>query len=206
MPCRAGRSTRGERRLPEATRQAQLRKYGLDKPLWEQYFRYMWHAAAFRFRRPLSEPDRNGDRPDQAGMAGDDPGSASRRSSSPIRSGSSSASSRRSGRTAGSITSSPSAATLGLTVPNFVVAIWLILIFSVRFQLLPTGRLGQPEAVHHAGDRLLARRRWRSSRATRGSASWSDARRLRPHGAGEGAQRAPRARARTSRATPSSRS
>ena len=30
-----------ERRLPEAARLAQLRKYGLDGPLWEQYLRYM---------------------------------------------------------------------------------------------------------------------------------------------------------------------
>jgi ABC-type dipeptide/oligopeptide/nickel transport system permease component len=35
--------------------------------------------------------------------------------------------------------------TLGLTVPNFVVAIWLILILSVRFQLLPTGGWGSPK-------------------------------------------------------------
>ncbi|HEU5327284.1 MAG TPA: ABC transporter permease, partial [Thermomicrobiales bacterium] len=35
-------------------------------------------------------------------------------------------------------------ATLGLTVPNFVVAIWLILIFSVKFRLLPTGGWGSP--------------------------------------------------------------
>jgi ABC-type dipeptide/oligopeptide/nickel transport system permease component len=36
-------------------------------------------------------------------------------------------------------------ATLGLTVPNFVVAIWLILILSVKFQRLPTGGWGEPK-------------------------------------------------------------
>ena len=36
-------------------------------------------------------------------------------------------------------------ATLGLTVPNFVVAIWLILIVAVNFQLLPTGGWGEPK-------------------------------------------------------------
>lgn len=33
-------------------------------------------------------------------------------------------------------------ATLGLTVPNFVVALWLILIFAVQFKVLPLGGWG----------------------------------------------------------------
>ena len=45
-----------ERRLPEATRLAQLRKYGLDKPLWQQYVLYMWHAAHFDFGIPFQSP------------------------------------------------------------------------------------------------------------------------------------------------------
>ena len=34
-------------------------------------------------------------------------------------------------------------ATLGLTVPNFVVAIWLLLLFAVQIRVLPTGGWGQ---------------------------------------------------------------
>src|SRR3954454_8709345 len=45
-----------ERRLPEATHQAMLRKYGLDKPLWEQYIRYMWSAAHLDFGIPFQSP------------------------------------------------------------------------------------------------------------------------------------------------------
>ena len=40
--------------LPEAAKQNILHKYGLDRPEWEQYLRYMWAAlhliSAFRFR------------------------------------------------------------------------------------------------------------------------------------------------------------
>src|SRR5690349_12838308 len=46
----------GERRLPEATSQAQAAIYGLDKPLWQQYVRYMWHAAHLDFGVPFQSP------------------------------------------------------------------------------------------------------------------------------------------------------
>ena len=36
-------------------------------------------------------------------------------------------------------------ATLGLTVPNFVIATWLILILSIRLHWLPTGGWGEPK-------------------------------------------------------------
>ena len=36
-----------------------------------------------------------------------------------------------------------STATLGLTVPNFVVAVWLVLLFAVQLRLLPTGGWGE---------------------------------------------------------------
>jgi peptide/nickel transport system permease protein len=35
--------------------------------------------------------------------------------------------------------------TLGLTVPSWVIGTWLILILSVRFDLLPTGGWGEPK-------------------------------------------------------------
>src|SRR3954468_15164103 len=46
-----------ERRLPEGTRQAQLIKYGLDKPLYEQYVRYVWHVLHFDFGIPFQSPN-----------------------------------------------------------------------------------------------------------------------------------------------------
>ena len=36
-------------------------------------------------------------------------------------------------------------ATMGIAVPNFVVAIWIILIFRVSLHWLPTGGWGKPE-------------------------------------------------------------
>ena len=122
----------GERRLPEATRQAQLHKYGLDKSLPEQYVRYIWSRAPRRFRGAVPEPER-----DRAGLI-------ARAWPVTIRIGiptiiislpsaQSSARSPRSAKTRGSIISSRPSATLGLTVPNFVVATWLILILSTRW-------------------------------------------------------------------------
>src|SRR6476620_5070946 len=46
----------GERKLPEATRLAMTRKYGLDGPIWEQYLRYIWHALHFDFGVPFQSP------------------------------------------------------------------------------------------------------------------------------------------------------
>src|SRR5215213_2863306 len=45
-----------ERRLPEATRQAQLKKYGLDKPILQQYVLYLWHVLHFDFGIPFQSP------------------------------------------------------------------------------------------------------------------------------------------------------
>ena len=42
--------------MPEATRQAQLHKYGLDKPLPEQYVRYIWHVLHVDFGIPFQSP------------------------------------------------------------------------------------------------------------------------------------------------------
>jgi peptide/nickel transport system permease protein len=133
-----------ERRLPEATRQAQLRKYGLDKPLWEQYLRYMWHAARFDFGVPFQSPTET-----VAGLI-------KRAWPVTIRIGILTLLLAYSlGILLGSIAAMKQnswldyavtlGATMGLTVPNFVVAIWLILLLSVQFQLLPTGGWGEPK-------------------------------------------------------------
>jgi ABC-type dipeptide/oligopeptide/nickel transport system permease component len=47
----------GERRLPEATRLAQLKKYGLDKSIPEQYVRYIWAVLHGDFGIPFQSPN-----------------------------------------------------------------------------------------------------------------------------------------------------
>src|SRR5262249_10571565 len=47
---------RGERRLPPATHQAQLHKYGLDQPILVQYVKYIWHVLHFDFGVPFQRP------------------------------------------------------------------------------------------------------------------------------------------------------
>src|SRR5512142_1473447 len=42
--------------LPAAAKANIMRKYGLDKPLYVQYFRYMWNALHFDFGIPYSSP------------------------------------------------------------------------------------------------------------------------------------------------------
>ena len=132
-----------ERRLPEATRQAQLRKYGLDKPLWEQYLRYMWSAAHLDFGVPFQSPTETVT------------GLIRRAWPVTIRIGIPTILvSYGLGLLFGTIAALRQnswvdyvvtfGATLGLTVPNFVVAIWLILLLSVRLQWLPTGGWGEP--------------------------------------------------------------
>ena len=39
--------------LPEVARQNILRKYGLDKPIWEQYLLYMWNVLHGDFGIPF---------------------------------------------------------------------------------------------------------------------------------------------------------
>lgn len=134
----------GERRLPEATRLAQLQKYGLDKPLWEQYVRYMWHAMHLDFGIPFQSPTDS-----VIGLI-------KRAWPVTIKIGLLTIGLSYSlGILLGFIAALRQntwvdylvtfGATLGLTVPNFVVAIWLVLILSVRFQLLPTGGWGSPK-------------------------------------------------------------
>jgi peptide/nickel transport system permease protein len=134
----------GERRLPEATRQAQAAKYGLDKPLWQQYARYMWHAMHLDFGVPFQSPtDSVIGLIKRAWPVTVKIGVLTILISYSL------------GMVLGIIAALKQntwidylvtfGATLGLTVPNFVVAIWLILLLSVRFQLLPTGGWGSPK-------------------------------------------------------------
>lgn len=134
----------GERRLPEATRQAQMEKYGLNAPLYEQYGRYMWHAMQGDFGIPFQRPTETVT------------GLISSRWPVTIAIGIPTiiiaytfgtlfgliAASRQNSWIDYGVTT---LGTLGLTVPSWVVGTWLVLMLSVRWDLLPTGGWGEPK-------------------------------------------------------------
>ncbi len=128
--------------LPPAAKANILRKYGLDKPLYQQYARYMWSALHGDFGIPFQSPTET-----VAGLiARTWPVSAklglvTLAFAIPL------------GLLAGIVAATQQnswldylatfVSTLGLTIPNFVIAVWLILILAVRFSLLPTGGWGK---------------------------------------------------------------
>ena len=134
----------GERELPQKTQEARERKYGLDKPLWEQYVRYMGNALQGDFGVPFQSPTETVS------------GLIARTWPATIKIGIPTilvsfvlgsllgfvAALRQNSWLDYAVTF---AATLGLVVPNFVIAIWLILLFSARFDWLPPGGWGEPE-------------------------------------------------------------
>ncbi|HET7057038.1 MAG TPA: ABC transporter permease, partial [Thermomicrobiales bacterium] len=134
----------GERRLPEATRQAQLHKYGLDKSLPEQYVRYIWAVLHGDFGVPFQSPSES-----VIGLI-------ARAWPVTIKIG---VPTILIAFTLGTLLGFIAAlrqnswidylvttvATLGLTIPSFVVATWLILLLSIQLHWLPTGGWGQPK-------------------------------------------------------------
>ncbi len=134
---------RGERRLPEATREAMNRKYGLDGPIWEQYVRYIWHALHFDFGVPFQSPTETVT------------GLIARAWPITIKIGVPTILiSYTVGTLLGFLAAThqntwvdyftTTGSTLGLTVPNFVIATWMILIFSIHLKWLPSGGWGHP--------------------------------------------------------------
>ncbi len=119
-----------------------MRKYGLDRPLYEQYLLYMGNALRGDFGIPFQSPTET-----VSGLiARTWPVSASLGLvtlviSIPL------------GLLLGIVAASrqntwvdyvaTSTSTLGLTIPNFVVAIWLLLLFAVQLRMLPTGGWGE---------------------------------------------------------------
>jgi peptide/nickel transport system permease protein len=132
----------GERRLPEATREAMMRKYGLDQPILVQYVKYISHAIRGDFGVPFQRPTETVT------------GLISTRWPVTIRIGIPTiiiaftfgtilgviAALRQNTWVDYAVTT---AGTLGLTVPSWVIGTWLILILSVRWQILPTGGWGE---------------------------------------------------------------
>jgi len=134
----------GERGLAEATRQARNEKYGFDRPLWEQYLLYMSNAVRGDFGVPFQSPTQTVvELIQQTWPVTIRIGLLTIAVSYPL------------GIAIGVIAALHRnkfldyfltfGVTLGLVLPNFVVAIWLILLFSVRLDWLPTGGWGRPE-------------------------------------------------------------
>jgi ABC-type dipeptide/oligopeptide/nickel transport system permease component len=127
--------------LPPAAKANILRKYGLDKPLPVQWARYMWAALHFDFGTPFQSPTET-----VTGLIA---------RVWPVTL-----------RLAGIVIliayffgllfgimaainqntwidrAVTGLATMGFAVPNFIVGVWLILIFSVKLHWLPTGGWG----------------------------------------------------------------
>jgi peptide/nickel transport system permease protein len=128
--------------LSPAAKANYLRKYGLDKPLYEQYFLYMANAARGDFGIPFQSPTET-----VTGLiARTWPVSASLGFVTlivaiPLGMLLGILAASRQNTWLDYVTSST--ATLGLTVPNFVVAVWLVLLFAVQLRMLPTGGWGQ---------------------------------------------------------------
>jgi ABC-type dipeptide/oligopeptide/nickel transport system permease component len=127
--------------LPPAAKANILRKYGLDKPLPVQWARYMWAALHFDFGTPFQSPTETVTGliarvwPVTLSLAGIVILLA-----------------YTFGLLLGILAAInqntwidqavTSLSTLGIAVPNFVVGVWLILIFSVKLHWLPTGGWG----------------------------------------------------------------
>lgn len=119
-----------------------LRKYGLDRPLVEQYLLYMGNALRGDFGVPFQSPTETVTGliartwPVSASL-----GFAALLVAIPL------------GLLLGIIAATrqntwldyaaSATSTLGLTVPNFVVAVWLVLLFAVQLKWLPTGGWGE---------------------------------------------------------------
>ena len=124
--------------LPEAAKANILRKYGLDKPLYVQYARYMWAAAHFDFGFPYQSPTET-----VAGVIARVWPVTLKLAGVVI------LLAYGLGLLLGIVAAInqnswidrvvTGFATLGFAVPNFVIGVWLILIFSVKLHWLPTG-------------------------------------------------------------------
>jgi peptide/nickel transport system permease protein len=132
--------------LPAAAKANILHKYGLDKPVWQQYLLYMWAAVHLDFGIPFQSPTETVSSliarvwPATLELAG-----LVILISYTL------------GLLFGIVAainqntwidrSVTAMATLGFAVPNFVIGVWLILIFSVTLHWLPTGGWGTAQKM-----------------------------------------------------------
>lgn len=134
----------GERQLPEATRIARAAKYGFDQPLIVQYGRYIWNVLHGDFGVPFQSPTQTVvDLIKQTWPVTLRIGALTLLIAYPL------------GIALGLVAALKRntwvdyfitfGSTLGMVLPNFVVAIWLILVFSVSLDWLPSGGWGTPQ-------------------------------------------------------------
>lgn len=131
-------------RLPPAAKQNILRKYGLDQPVWRQYLNYMGNVLRFDFGIPYQQPTTT-----VAQLIADSWFITAQIGLMTI------ALSFGLGILTGMFAAYHQnswldnvvtfIAMLGITLPNFVVALWLILLFAVRWAVLPSGGWNEPE-------------------------------------------------------------
>ncbi len=154
--------------LPPAAKANILRKYGLDRPLHEQYLRYMWNALHGDFGISFQSPTET-----VIDLI------ARTWPTSMALGGLTILVALTSGIAFGIIAAVRQntwidyvvtfISTLGITVPNFVIAIWLLLLFSVQLRWLPTGGWGDwktlimPVLAFALGPSALVARYTRSS-------------------------------------------
>jgi peptide/nickel transport system permease protein len=130
--------------LPPAAKANILRKYGLDKPIWVQYGLYMWRAVHLDFGIPYQSPTET-----VTGLIARVWPPTLQLAAVVI------LLSYSFGLLFGIVAAInqntwidhavTAMATLGFAVPNFVIGIWLIIIFSINLHWLPTGGWGAPE-------------------------------------------------------------
>jgi ABC-type dipeptide/oligopeptide/nickel transport system permease component len=124
--------------LPPAAKENILHKYGLDRPVYEQYALYMWNAVHGDFGISFQSPTESvGQLIGRVWPTSVQLGVLAILIAATF------------GLTTGIVAAVNQnswvdyvvtfIATLGLTVPNFVVALWLLLVFSVGLGWLPTG-------------------------------------------------------------------
>jgi ABC-type dipeptide/oligopeptide/nickel transport system permease component len=128
--------------LPPEAKANFLRKYGLDRPLYEQYLRYMSNALRGDFGIPFQSPTETvGELIARTFPVSITLGLATIFVALPIGFLLGILAASRQNTWVDYAASTTSA--LGLTVPNFVIAIWLILLFAVQLKWLPTGGWGE---------------------------------------------------------------
>jgi len=130
-------------RLPPAAKANILQKYGLDQPIWKQYLNYMWSVLHFDFGIPFQQPTTTV----SALIASSwlvtvQVGLMTILLSFGLGSVAGLVAAYYQNSWIDSIVTF--IAMLGITVPNFVVALWLILFFSVRLDVLPSGGWNEP--------------------------------------------------------------
>lgn len=130
--------------LPPAAKANILKKYGLDKPVWQQYLLYMWNALHLDFGIPFQSPSETVIE------------LIARVWPVTLRVGVFTIVFAYLGGLLFGILAAwkhntwldyllTFFSTLGITIPNFVVAVWLIYIFAIQLRILPTGGWGRPE-------------------------------------------------------------